>query len=234
MKRSKRYQKIEVLVDKEKLYSVTEAVSLVKKTSTAKFDEAINITINLNVDTKQSDQLIRSTVSLPHGTGKELKILVFAKGEKEKEAKESGADFIGAEELYDKISKGWVNFDIAISTPDLMKDVGKLGKILGPKGLMPSPKSGTVTFDIKKVVKDFKTGKIEYRTDSSGSILLRIGKASMTEKQLLDNIYALVDGVIRGKPGGVKGEYLKTITISSTMGTGIKIDIKEFLKEQKL
>lgn len=234
MKRSKRYQKIEVLVDKEKLYSVTEAVSLVKKTSTAKFDEAINITINLNVDTKQSDQLIRSTVSLPHGTGKELKILVFVKGEKEKEAKEAGADFIGAEELYEKISKGWVNFDIAISTPDLMKDVGKLGKILGPKGLMPSPKSGTVTFDIKKVVKDFKTGKIEYRTDSSGSILLRIGKASMTEKQLLDNIYALVDGVIRGKPGGVKGEYLKTITISASMGTGIKIDIKEFLKEQKL
>ena len=233
MKKSKRYQKIAVLVEKNKLYSVTEAVSLVKKTATAKFDETINISIKLGVDTKQPDQLVRTSVLLPHGTGKTPKVLVFAKGEKEKEATESGADFVGAEELYEKISKGWYDFDIAVSTPDLMREVGKLGKILGPKGLMPNPKSGTVTFDIKKVVKDFKSGKIEYKADASGVINTRIGKASMSEKQFMDNIYTLMDSIIRTKPASVKGVYIEAITIFSTMGPGIKIETKEFLKTQK-
>lgn len=232
-KKSKRYQKIEILIDKNKFYSGIEAVSLVKKTATAKFDEGVDISIKLGVDTKQTNELVRGVVLLPHGTGKIPRVLVFAKGEKEKESKEAGADFTGAEDLFDKISKGFVGFDIAISTPDLMKDVGKLGKILGPKGLMPNPKLGTVTFDIKKAVHDFKTGKVEYKTDNSGCIHVKIGKVSMSEAQLLDNIYVLIDGILRAKPSSVKGTYLESVTISSTMGPGIKIDIKEFLKEQK-
>lgn len=231
MKKSKRYQKVAELVDKDKIYSLTDAVSTVKKTATAKFDETINISIRLGIDTKQPDQLVRASVTLPHGTGKTPRILVFAKGEKEKEAKEAGADLIGAEELYERISKGFCDFDIAVSTPDLMREVGKLGKILGPKGLMPNPKSGTVTFDIKKIVKDFKTGKIEYKTDVSGVIHVRIGKASMSEKQILDNVHALIDGVLRAKPASAKGIYIEGITLSSTMGPGIKIDTKEFLKK---
>ena len=213
-----------------KAYSLDEALDLVKKYADAKFDESVDLAIKLNVDPKKSDQNVRGTVLLPHEIGKKKKILVFAKGEKEKEAREAGADEVGTEDLIEKISKGWFDFDIAIATPDMMKDVGKLGKILGPKGLLPNPKIGTVTFEIRKTVNEFKKGKMEYKVDSGSIIHSTIGKVSLPKENLRENTQVLIDAVSKVKPSSVKGEYIKSIYVSSTMGPGIKLYAKEFLK----
>jgi large subunit ribosomal protein L1 len=227
MNRSKRYQAIEKIVDRTKYYPLEEIPAVLKKTATAKFDETIELAIKLGVDAKQADQQIRGTVSLPAGTGKLVRVLVFAKGEKVKEAEMSGADYVGAEDLVEKVSKGWTEFDVAIATPDTMRDVGKLGKILGPKGLMPNPKTGTVTFDLTKAIKDFKAGKIEYRTDKSGMITVPIGKISFPESGILENLRVVLEAIIRAKPAAAKGQYLKSVTISTTMGPGIRIDVSK-------
>lgn len=225
MKRSKRYQAIEKLVDRTKLYSIEEIPALIKKTATAKFNETIELAIKLGVDAKQADQQVRGTVSLPAGTGKSTRVLVFAKGEKIKEAEAGGADFVGAEDMVEKVSKGWADFEVAISTPDMMRDVGKLGKILGPRGLMPNPKTGTVTFDLTKAIKEFKAGKIEYRTDKAGMITVPIGKTSFPESGILDNLRIVFEAIVRAKPSAAKGQYLKSATVSTSMGPGIKIDV---------
>lgn len=225
MKRSKRYQAIEKLVNRTKLYPLEEIPALIKRTATAKFNETIELAIKLGVDAKQADQQVRGTVSLPAGTGKSTRVLVFAKGEKIKEAEVGGADFVGAEDMVDKVSKGWADFEVAIATPDMMRDVGKLGKILGPKGLMPNPKTGTVTFELSKAIKEFKAGKIEYRTDKSGMITVPIGKTSFPESGILENLQVVFEAIIRAKPSAAKGQYLKNATISTSMGPGIKIDV---------
>ncbi|MCX7920099.1 MAG: 50S ribosomal protein L1 [bacterium] len=225
MKRSKRYQAIAKLVDRNKLYQLEEVPALVKKIATAKFDETIELALKLGIDAKQADQMVRGTVSLPAGTGKSVRVLVFAKGEKLKEAEASGADYAGAEDLVDKVSKGWTDFDVAIATPDIMRDVGKLGKVLGPKGLMPNPKTGTVTFEVAKAIKEFKAGKIEYRTDKAGMITVPIGKTSFPESGILENLKAVFDAILKAKPAAAKGTYLKSATVSTTMGPGIKIDV---------
>lgn len=206
-------------------YSVEEAVKLVKELAFAKFDETVDLAVNLGVDPKKSDQMVRGTVMLPHGTGKKVKVLVFAKGEKEKEATEAGADFVGAEDLVEKIQKGWLDFDSAVATPDIMGLVGKLGKVLGPRGLMPNPKLGTVTFDVAKAVREIKAGKVEYRAEKSGIVHVPIGKISFEEAALLANARTVLDSIVKAKPGTSKGRYLKRITLSSTMGPGIRIDI---------
>jgi large subunit ribosomal protein L1 len=225
---SKRKTELEKLVDKTKRYSLEEGCSLAKKTSNAKFDETINITIKLGVDTKKTNEVVRGSVILPHGTGKVPRVLVFVKGEKEKEAKDAGADFVGAEDLIEKIIGGWRDFDVVIATPDMMKELGKIGKILGPLGLMPNPKSGTITYNLAKTIKEIKSGRVEFKTDSGGVIHSVIGKASFDEKKLLENSNALIDAVIKNKPVGVKGTYIQKIVISSTMGPGINIDVKPY------
>jgi len=228
--RGKRYKKSAELVDRNREYNLDEAVALVRKTATAKFNETIKLTIVLGVDVKQTDQIVRGTVMLPHNTGKVLKIAVFVKGEKEKDAQAAGADFVGSSDLVDKVKKGWLDFDIAIATPDMMKEIGSLAKILGPAGLMPNPKSGTVTFDVGKVVAEFKKGKTEYRADQSGVVHAVIGQAKLTEAQLKENAEALVDAVVQAKPVSVKGQYLNRIVISSAMGPGIKVDRQKYIK----
>jgi large subunit ribosomal protein L1 len=190
----------------------------------AKFDETVDCAIRLGVDPKQADQQVRGTVGLPAGTGKPVRVLVFAKGEKIKEAESAGADFVGVEDLVEKIQGGWVEFDVAVATPDVMSTVGRLGRVLGPRGLMPNPKAGTVTFDITKAVREIKAGKIEYRTDKFGIIHAGIGKASFTEEQLLQNFNSLIEAIVRAKPASSKGQYLKTITLSTTMGPAVKVD----------
>ncbi|HHU64058.1 MAG TPA: 50S ribosomal protein L1 [Clostridiales bacterium] len=225
MKRGKKYQDSVKLYDKSKLYDVKEAVELVQKTAKANFDETVEVSVRLGVDPRHADQQVRGTVVLPHGTGKTVKVLVFAKGEKAKEAEESGADFVGAEELVEKIQKeNWFDYDVVVATPDMMGVVGRLGRLLGPKGLMPNPKSGTVTMDIAKAVKDIKAGKIEYRVDKTSIIHAPIGKVSFGTEKLMDNLDALMSAVIKAKPAAAKGTYLRSIVISSTMGPGIKIN----------
>ncbi|HBU69467.1 MAG TPA: 50S ribosomal protein L1 [Elusimicrobia bacterium] len=221
---SKRLAETSKLVDKNKLYSLDEAINLVKQTAKAKFDETVEIHIRLGVDPKQSDQSVRGTVTLPNGIGKTRKVVVIARGEKQKEAQASGADEFGAEDLIEKISKGWIDFDVLVATPDTMKDLSKLGKVLGPKGLMPNPKSGTVTFDIAQAVKELKLGRVEYKNDSYGIIHCPVGKASFAQDKLLANTKTLLEAVIKAKPSTTKGQYLKSISISSTMGPGIKLD----------
>lgn len=221
---SKRLTETSKLVDKAKLYGLSEAINLSKQTAKAKFDETIEIHIRLGIDPKQSDQSIRGTVTLPNGIGKSRKVAVIARGEKIKEAETNGADAAGAEDLIEKISKGWFGFDILVATPDTMKDLSKLGKVLGPKGLMPNPKSGTVTFDIAKTVKELKLGRVEYKNDSYGIIHSPIGKASFGAEKLAENVKALIEAVNRSKPSTSKGQYLKSISISSTMGPGIRLD----------
>jgi large subunit ribosomal protein L1 len=201
-----------------------QAVKMVKETATAKFDETIEIAARLGVDPRKADQQVRGTVLLPHGTGKTTRVLVLAKGEKELEAKESGADMVGNDDYIARISEGWLDVDTIIATPDMMKDVGKLGKILGPRGMMPNPKSGTVTFDITKAVQDAKAGKIEYRTDKTANVHVRVGKASFDEQKLFENCLAVLGEIIRARPTSAKGTYLRSITLSSTMGLGVRVD----------
>ena len=225
MKRSKRYREIAQAVDKTKLYDPVEAMELIQKIANAKFDETVEVHIRLGVDSRYADQQVRGTVVLPHGTGKTVRVLVFAKGDKAREAENAGADYVGAEDLVEKIqNEGWLDFDTVIATPDMMGVVGKLGRILGPKGLMPNPKAGTVTMDIAKAIKDVKAGKIEYRLDKTNIIHCPIGKVSFGTEKLLENYKTLVDAVIRAKPVAAKGQYIKSITVSSTMGPGIKIN----------
>ncbi|GAQ94863.1 large subunit ribosomal protein L1 [Thermodesulfovibrio aggregans] len=214
-------------LDLTKEYTLEEAIDILKENSFAKFDETVEMAINLGVDPRKSDQVVRSTVVLPHGTGKQVRVLVFAKGEKEKEAEQAGADYVGAEDLIEKIQQGWLEFDRAIATPDMMGQVGKLGKILGPRGLMPNPKLGTVTFDIAKAVKEAKAGKIEYRTDKGGVVHVPIGKLSFDKEKLIENAIAVLKSVIKAKPPTSKGKYIKKVVLSSTMGPGLKIDISK-------
>ncbi|HXZ97706.1 MAG TPA: 50S ribosomal protein L1 [Burkholderiales bacterium] len=221
---SKRYKVINAKVDRNKLYVVQEALKLVKESATAKFDEAIDVAINLGVDIKKSDQQVRGSVVLPAGTGKKVRVAVFAQGDKSKQAKDAGADIVGFEDLADSIKAGKIEFDVAIASPDAMRVVGQLGQILGPRGLMPNPKVGTVTQDIAAAVKNAKAGQVQYRTDKSGIVQCTIGRASFTVDALRENLMALVGALNKTRPSGIKGVYLKKISISSTMGVGIKID----------
>lgn len=225
MKRGKRYVEAAKLVDRANLYETAEAMELAKKTAVAKFDETIEAHIRTGCDGRHAEQQIRGAVVLPHGTGKEVKVLVFAKGDKVTEAEAAGAEFVGGEELIPKIQNdGWFDFDVVVATPDMMGVVGRLGRVLGPKGLMPNPKAGTVTMDVTKAVKDIKAGKVEYRLDKTNIIHVPIGKASFSEEQLADNFQALIDAIIKAKPSALKGQYLKSITVTSTMGPGIKLN----------
>ena len=229
MKKGKKYVEAKKLVEKNKLYTKEEAIELVKKTSVTKFDSSVEVAMNLNLDTKKADQQLRGTICLPHGTGKTKRILVIAKGPKATEAKEAGADYVGDVDLLEKIEKeNWFEFDVLIATPDMMPALGKLGKVLGPKGLMPNPKTGTVTMEVAKAVEEVKQGRIEYRTDSYGNVHAIIGKVSFTEQQLVENLNAFVSLIIKTKPSVVKGTYVKNISVSSTMGPGIKIDTNSF------
>jgi len=225
MKKGKRYIDSLKLVDRTKLYDPQEGVELVKQTAKAKFDETIEASIRLGVDPRHADQQVRGAVVLPHGTGRAVKVLVFAKGDKAKEAEQAGADYVGAEEMVQKIQEeNWLDFDVCVATPDMMALVGRLGRILGPKGLMPNPKSGTVTMDVAKAVQDIKAGKVEYRVDRAGIVHVPIGKASFETEKLNENLSVLMDAIIKAKPAAAKGTYLKSVVLSSTMGPGIKIN----------
>jgi len=229
MKRSKKYVEVASKVDKAKLYTKEEAIKLVKETTVTKFDSSVELVLRLNLDTKKADQQLRGATVLPNGTGKTKKVLVLAKGALATAAKEAGADYVGDMDMIDKIAnENWFDFDTMVATPDMMPALGKIGKILGPKGLMPNPKTGTVTMDVAKTVNEIKKGRVEYRTDSFGNVAVIIGKTSFTEKQLLENLNAFVALIIKLKPTTVKGEYIKNISISSTMGPGIKVDSKLF------
>ncbi len=220
----KRINNLKKELDLEKIYSIEEAVELVKKNATAKFDETVEVHVKLGIDPKHSDQMVRNIVSLPHGTGKTKKVAVIAKGEKAKEAQDAGADMYGGSDIIDEISKGKMDFDVLVVTPDLMKDVAKLGKILGPRGLMPNPKSGTVTFDVKTAVKELKAGRIEFKSDSHGIIHSLIGKASFSNANIVENLKVVVDAIVRHKPSASKGVYLQSIFVTSTMGPSFSID----------
>ena len=224
MKRGKRYVEAAKLVDRTNLYDAAEAISIVKKASVAKFDETIEAHIRTGCDGRHADQQIRGAVVLPHGTGKQVRVLVFAKNAKADEALAAGAEFVGAEELVPKIQGGWFDFDVVVATPDMMGVVGRLGRVLGPKGLMPNPKAGTVTMDVTKAIQDIKAGKIEYRLDKTNIIHVPVGKASFTEEQLADNFQTLIDAINKARPAAVKGQFLKSVTITSTMGPGVKIN----------
>ncbi len=225
MKRSKRYKESAAAVNRANLYDVSEGIALVKKSASAKFDETVEAHIRTGCDGRHADQQIRGAVVLPHGTGRQVRVLVFAKNAKADEAVAAGAEFVGAEELVPKIQKeGWLDFDVVVATPDMMGVVGRLGRILGPKGLMPNPKAGTVTMDVTKAVKDIKAGKIEYRLDKTNIIHVPIGKASFTEEQLADNFQTLIEAINKARPSAVKGQFLRSVTISSTMGPGVKLN----------
>ena len=225
MKRGKKYQEAAKLIERGNLYDKAEAISLVKKSAVAKFDETIEAHIRTGCDGRHADQQIRGAVVLPHGTGKQVRILVFAKDAKAEEAKAAGADYVGAEDLIPRIqNEGWFEFDVVVATPDMMGVVGRLGRVLGPKGLMPNPKAGTVTMDVTKAVNEIKAGKIEYRLDKTNIIHVPVGKASFTEEQLADNFQTLMDAINKAKPAAVKGQFLKSVTLTSTMGPGVKIN----------
>ncbi|MBO5198209.1 MAG: 50S ribosomal protein L1 [Lachnospiraceae bacterium] len=225
MKRGKKYVESAKLIDRSVQYDAGEAIGLVKKAAVAKFDETIEAHIRLGVDSRHADQQVRGAVVLPHGTGKTVRVLVFAKGDKAAEAEAAGADYVGAEDLIPKIQKdNWFEFDVVVATPDMMGVVGRLGRVLGPKGLMPNPKAGTVTMDVTKAVKDIKAGKIEYRLDKTNIIHVPMGKASFTEEQLADNFQTLMGAIIKAKPAAAKGQYLRSVTIASTMGPGVKVN----------
>jgi len=228
-KRGKKYLEKAKLVETGKKYSPEEAVSLVKQTSITKFDGTVDLAIKLEIDPKRSDQQVRGTVNLPQGTGKKIKVVVIAKGEKIKEAEAAEADFVGSEDIIEKISKGWTDFDVAIATPDIMGAVGRLGKILGQKGLMPNPKTGTVTFDVGKAVSEFKAGKIEYKTDKTGVVHVPIGKVSFGADKLDANLKAVLEAVNKSKPSSVKGSFLKSVAVSATMGPAVHVDTSKIL-----
>ncbi len=224
-KRGKKYTEAAKKIEREKNYSLAEAAALLKETGTAKFDETADVAIRLGVDPRKADQMVRGTVLLPHGTGKEVKVIVFAKGEKEQEARDAGADYVGADDMVDKIKDGWLDFDKAVATPDMMGVVGKIARVLGPRGLMPNPKVGTVTFDLKETIGDLKKGKVEFRTEKGGILHVPVGKVSFDKDKLCENILALLETVNKLKPVSSKGQYFKNIVLSSTMGPGIKIDV---------
>ena len=224
MKRGKKYISKSENLDKNKMMSPGEAISWIKENHYANFNESIDISVNLGVDPRKADQIVRGTIVLPNGTGKVRRVLVFAQGEKAEEATKAGADYVGGEDLADKISKGWLDFEVCVATPDMMKHVGKIGKILGPRKLMPNPKSGTVTFELKKAIEDVKKGKLEYRTDKNGVVHCTIGRVSFGLKELVENYSALMDAIIKSKPASAKGKYVKSIYISATMSPSIKID----------
>ena len=230
-KRGKRYREFQQHVEKENLYTVDEAVSLVKQTGSAKFDETIDLASRLGVNPAVAEQNIRGTVSLPHGTGKSVRVAVFAEGDKAREAEEAGADFVGTDDLVDKIVDGWLDFDATIATPDLMRSImPKLGRILGPRGLMPNPKAGTVTMDVAETLQNIKAGQIEYRVErTSGIVHVPIGKVSFEETQIKDNLTTVMDALVKARPSGTSGRYIKTVAISATMGAGIRIDPQEFV-----
>lgn len=223
-KEGKRLVQARAQVEKGRLYDPEEALALVKQVAHAKFPETIDVAVRLGVDPRHSDQVVRGAVVLPHGTGRSQRVAVFAKGDKAKEAEESGADFVGAEELAEKVQQGWTDFDVAVATPDMMGVVGRLGKILGPRGLMPNPKTGTVTFDVKGAVQEIKAGKIEFRTDRSGIVHAPIGKVSFETSDLAENLGVLIDALVKAKPAAAKGTYLKTIAVASTMGPGVMVN----------
>ncbi|HEY8454168.1 MAG TPA: 50S ribosomal protein L1 [Actinopolymorphaceae bacterium] len=224
MKRSKAYRAAEATIDKSTLYHPIEAVRLAKQTATKKFDETVDVAMRLGVDPRKADQMVRGTVNLPHGTGKTARVLVFATGAKAEEAKSAGADYVGSDDLIERIQGGWLDFDAVVATPDLMGRVGRLGRVLGPRGLMPNPKTGTVTMDVAKAVSDIKGGKIEFRVDRHANLHFIIGKASFSERQLAENYAAAYDEILRLKPASSKGRYIRKVTISTTMGPGIPVD----------
>ncbi|KMY52581.1 MULTISPECIES: 50S ribosomal protein L1 [Bacillaceae] len=223
-KKGKKFQEAAKLVDRTATYAIDEAVELVKKTNFAKFDATVEAAFRLGVDPKKADQQIRGAVVLPNGTGKTQKVLVFAKGEKAKEAEAAGADYVGDADYINKIQQGWFEFDVIVATPDMMGEVGKLGRVLGPKGLMPNPKTGTVTFDVTKAVQEIKAGKVEYRVDKAGNIHVPIGKVSFDNQKLIENFNTIFDTMLKAKPSAAKGTYMKNVTITSTMGPGVKVD----------
>ncbi|HEX7767121.1 MAG: 50S ribosomal protein L1 [Nitrospiraceae bacterium] len=214
-----------------RMYALREAVDVVKKSAYAKFDESVDIALRLGVDPKRSDQMVRGTTALPHGTGKKVRVLVFAKGDKEQEARQAGADYVGSDDLMEKIKGGWMDFDYAISTPDLMASVGKLGKQLGPRGLMPNPKTGTVTFEVGKAVAEIRKGRVEFKVEKAGIVQVAVGKVSFDIDKLYDNASAILESVIKAKPASCKGRYLKSATISSTMGPGVQLDAMALTKQ---
>ena len=229
MKTGKRYSEAAKLIEKTKTYDLEEAVALVKKTASAKFDETIEAHIRLGVDGRHADQQVRGAVVLPHGTGKTVRVLVFAKGAKLDEAQAAGADFVGGEELIPKIqNEGWFDFDVVVATPDMMGVVGRLGRVLGPRGLMPNPKAGTVTMDVTKAIEDIKAGKVEYRLDKANIIHVAVGKASFSEEQLADNVNAIMDAIRKAKPASAKGQYFRSVTLASTMGPGVKLNTAKY------
>ncbi|MBI3625925.1 MAG: 50S ribosomal protein L1 [Candidatus Rokubacteria bacterium] len=223
---AKRYKAAVALIDKAKAYTVEEAITVMKQAPSPKFDESVDLSLRLGVDPKHADQMVRGAVVLPHGIGKTVRVVVFAKGEKEREARESGADYVGAEDLVEKIQGGWMEFDATIATPDLMGQVGKLGKVLGPRGLMPNPKLGTVTFDIARAVREVKAGKVEFRVDKAGNVHVPIGKKSFPANHLVENAMTLIEAIMRAKPAASKGQYLRSLTVSSTMGPGVPMDVQ--------
>jgi len=231
MKRSKRYRRLATTVASVASYTLDAAVQRLKETASAKFDETVELAVRLGVDPRKADQMVRGTVTLPHGTGKPVRVLVLTKGVKEKEAQEAGADYVGFDEYIKKIQEGWFDFDVLIATPDVMAEVGRLGKLLGPRGLMPNPKTGTVTMDVAKAVRDVKAGKIEFRVDKTGIIHVAIGKASFDEQKLKENIKAFMETVLRLKPPSAKGQYLRSVYVSNTMGPGIAVDRVALMNE---
>ncbi|MCF3943860.1 50S ribosomal protein L1 [Oceanobacillus alkalisoli] len=227
-KRGKKYQEAEKLIDRSKTYEINEAVSLAKQTAKASFDETMEVAFRLGVDPKKADQQIRGAMVLPHGTGKTQRVLVFAKGEKAKEAEAAGADYVGEAEFIEKINGGWFDFDVIVATPDMMAEVGKLGRVLGPRGLMPNPKTGTVTFEVEKAVNDIKAGQVEYRVDKQSNVHVPFGKASFDENKLVENLEAIIDQIVKVKPQSSKGNYLKNVSVASTMGPGVKVDVSGY------
>jgi large subunit ribosomal protein L1 len=222
-RRGKGYLEVAKRVDRSTLYDPRTAIALVKQTARARFDETVDVAVRLGVDPRHADQVVRGVVVLPHGTGRPVRVLVFAKGDKAKEAERAGADYVGAEELVERIQQGWLDFDVAIATPDMMGAVGRLGRILGPRGLMPNPRSATVTFDVANAVRESKAGRIEFRTDRAGVVHAVIGKVSFSEEQLLENFYALMEAILRARPAAAKGQYVRSVTLSTTMGPGIRV-----------
>jgi len=229
MKRGKHYREAAAKIVVGQLYEAPDALKLVKDTAHAKFDATVEVSIRLGIDVKHADQMVRGTVVLPAGTGKSVRVLVFAKGEKVKEAEAAGADLVGAEDLAQKITEGWLDFDVAVATPDMMSVVGKLGRVLGPRGLMPNPKAGTVTFELRQAIEQIKAGKIEFRADKQGIVHAPIGKVSFTEDKLVQNFQTLMDALVKAKPASAKGQYLKTVVVSSAMGPGVPINPGRFM-----